>query len=109
MTLIAVLYNFIFVSESLLDKYEEIKKEKNNFKRPCAILNENKISLKNINESLDNYWQEHISSKKLLIQLEKREKFNWFLVKINSFIIDTLLKLTPKGLINKLNLYFKRA
>ena len=49
------------------------------------------------------------NDKKLLIQLEKREKFNWFLVKINSFIIDTLLKLTPKGLISKLNLYFKRA
>jgi hypothetical protein len=76
MTQIAVRYNFTFVSESLLDEYEEIKKEKNNFKRPCATLNANKISLKNINESLDKYWQEHISNKKLLIQLDHLKNFN---------------------------------
>jgi hypothetical protein len=75
MTQIAVRYNFTFVTESLLDEYEEIKKEKNVFKKPSAIISDNKISLKNVNESLANYWEEHISNKKLLIQLDNLKQF----------------------------------
>jgi hypothetical protein len=75
MTQIAVRYNFTFVSESLLDEYEEIKKEKITFQKPNATILDNKISLKNVNESLANYWEEHITSKKLLIQLDNLKQF----------------------------------
>lgn len=76
MTQIAVRYNFTFVTESLLDEYTEIKKEKITFKKPSATISDNKISLKNVNESLANYWTEHITNKKLLIQLDNLKQFS---------------------------------
>jgi len=75
MTLIAARYNFTFVSEQLLDEHEEIKKEKLAYKRPQAVLQDEKIVLKNVPESLTMYWQENIANKKTLVQLDYLKNF----------------------------------
>lgn len=69
-TLIAIRYNFEFANEKLLDEYEEIKKEKLTYKKPCAMIENNKINLNHVPESLLQYWQKNIQSKKLLCQLD---------------------------------------
>jgi len=75
MTLIAARYNFTFVSEQLLDEYDEIKKEKLTYKRPHAVLENEKIVLKHVAESLAMYWQENIANKKTLVQLDHLKNF----------------------------------
>jgi hypothetical protein len=75
-TLIAVRYDFTFVTEHLLDEYAEIKKEKTVFKKPSAVIADDKIILKNTNETLVNYWVENIINKKLLLQLDSLKQFS---------------------------------
>jgi len=69
-TLIAGRYNFTFVSESLLDEVDDIKKEKIKFKKPYATIEDEQIVFKNTSESLVNYWQKNLADKRLLLQVD---------------------------------------
>jgi hypothetical protein len=81
--LIGVRYNFEFSSSQLLDQYEEIKKEKNNFKKPTAIIDQDKIKIKNASESLNAYWDENLATKKTLLQLDSCKNLGIDQKKIN--------------------------
>ena len=76
MTLIAARYDFDFITPSLLDEFEEIKKEKNLFKKPRAIYDGDKITLKNVHENLEKYWTDNIANKKPLLQLDSLKNLN---------------------------------
>ncbi len=76
MTLIAARYDFDFITPSLLDEFEEIKKEKNSFKKPRAVYDGDKITLKNVHENLEKYWTDNIANKKPLLQLDSLKNLN---------------------------------
>tara|TARA_E500000318_G_scaffold22529_1_gene22944 strand:- start:593 stop:1921 length:1329 start_codon:yes stop_codon:yes gene_type:complete len=67
---IGIRYNFNFTSDQILDEYEEIKKEKLNFKTPCAKIIKDKIEIANGSEALNEYWKNNLENKKTLIQLD---------------------------------------
>ncbi len=69
-TLIAVRYNFDIITPSILDEYEEIKKEKLSYKKTSANVIDNQIQLFHAPESLKTYWQEEMANKKLLLQID---------------------------------------
>ena len=69
-TLIAVRYNFEIVTPSILDEYEEIKKEKLMYKKILAEVVNEKIKLYNAPETLNTYWKENLLDKKLLQQID---------------------------------------
>ena len=71
MTMIAARYNFAFDSEQLLNEFEDIKKEKINFKKNYATIEDNKIKLHHVSEQLQTYWQNNIRDKKLIVQLDQ--------------------------------------
>jgi len=55
-TLIATRYDFKFVDKTLLDDYDEVKKEIAEFKHPTAKLVGEDIVLENAPESMQEYW-----------------------------------------------------
>tara|TARA_Y100000748_G_scaffold250130_1_gene215152 strand:+ start:2369 stop:3709 length:1341 start_codon:yes stop_codon:yes gene_type:complete len=75
LTLLAIRYDFEFINKSLLDTFEEVKKEKLQYKRPTASIMDDQIVLKNGNESLTEYWATHIKNKSLLEQLDTLKNF----------------------------------
>ncbi len=75
-TMVGIRYNFDFITPSLLDDFEEIKKLKLTYKRPHAILQDDKILLKNVHENLQQYWDENIAGKKTLLQLDTLKNLN---------------------------------
>jgi hypothetical protein len=76
LTLIAVRYNFKFMDDSLLDDYEEIKKQVIGFRQPTARLIEGEVVLNNAPESLQEYWNENLKSKPALVQVDSLKNFN---------------------------------
>ena len=70
LTLIAVRYDFKFTDDSLLNDHDEIKKEKILHRNPSAKLVGEDIVLDNATESLQTYWQKHITNKSTLQQLD---------------------------------------
>ena len=76
LTLIAVRYNFKFMDDSLLDDYEEIKKQVIGFRQPTARLIEGEVVLNNAPESLQEYWNENLKSKPALAQVDSLKNFN---------------------------------
>ena len=75
-TLVGIRYNFDFITPSLLDDFEEIKKTKLTYKRPHAILKDDNIFLKNVHENLQQYWDDNIAGKKTLLQLDALKNLN---------------------------------
>ena len=63
LTLVAVRYDFKFVEPSLLDEYLEVKTEKLQYKRPIAVDKGAHIELKNVSDSLLEYWDNEIKQK----------------------------------------------
>ena len=74
-TLIAVRYDFKFSDDSLLNDYDEIKKEKITYRCATAHVREDKIILKNAPTSLKEYWEENISNTDKLGQLDSLKNF----------------------------------
>ena len=76
LTLIAVRYDFKFMDDSLLDDYEEIKKEVVGHRQPTARLIAGEIVLDNATESLQEYWDENLIGKTLLAQVDSLKNFS---------------------------------
>ena len=76
LTLIAVRYDFKFMDESLLDDYEEIKKQVIGHRKPTARLIAGEIVLDNASDSLQEYWNENLKNKTALSQVDSLKNFN---------------------------------
>ena len=76
LTLIAVRYDFKFMDESLLDDYEEIKKQIKGHRKPTARLVAGEVVLDNAPESLQEYWNENFKNKTALEQVDSLKNFN---------------------------------
>jgi len=76
LTLIAVRYDFKFMDESLLDDYEEIKKEILGHRQPTARLIAGEVVLNNAPESLQLFWDENLKNKTVLKQVDSLKNFN---------------------------------
>ena len=75
LTLIAVRYDFKFVTPDLLDEYVEIKKEKCTYKKPVAKLIGNEIVVSNGTESFNEYWDQNVKHEKALVQADRLKEF----------------------------------
>ncbi len=75
LTLIAVRYDFKFVDETLLDDYDQIKKEIINYRQPTAKLIAGEIVLGNVSDSLQEYWNKNLRDKKQLVQVDSLKNF----------------------------------
>ena len=75
LTLIAVRYDFKFVDESLLDDYDQIKKEIINYRQPTAKLIAGEIVLGNVSDSLQEYWNKNLRDKKQLVKVDSLKNF----------------------------------
>ena len=76
LTLIAVRYDFKFTDDSLLNDYEEIKKEVIGHRQPTARLIAGEVVLDNAPESLQEYWNENLKNKTALEQLDSLKNFS---------------------------------
>ncbi len=75
LTLIAVRYDFKFVDETLLDDYDQIKKEIIGHRQPTARLIAGEIVLDNVSDSLQEYWNTNLRDKKPLVQVDALKNF----------------------------------
>ena len=75
LTLIAVRYDFKFMDESLLDDYEEIKKEILGHRKPSARLIAGEIVLENTPDSLKEYWDDNLKGQTALAQVDSLKNF----------------------------------
>ena len=76
LTLIAVRYDFKFMDDSLLDDYEEIKKQVIGHRKPTARLIAGEVVLDNAPEPLQEYWNENLKDKTALAQVDSLKNFN---------------------------------
>ena len=76
LTLIAVRYDFKFMDDSLLDDYEEVKKQVLGHRKPSARLIAGEVVLDNAPESLQEYWKENFKDKPALTQVDSLKNFN---------------------------------
>ena len=76
LTLIAVRYDFKFMDDSLLDDYEEIKREIIGHRKPTARLIAGEVMLDNAPEPLQEYWNENLKDKTALAQVDSLKNFN---------------------------------
>ena len=76
LTLIAVRYDFKFTDNSLLDDYEEIKKEIIGHRKPTAQLIAGQIVLNDAPESLQTYWDKNLKPRSALEQVDSLKNFN---------------------------------
>jgi hypothetical protein len=76
LTLIAVRYDFKFTDDSLLDDYEEIKKQVIGHRKPTAQLVAGEVVLDNAPESLQEYWNENLKDKPALTQVDSLKNFD---------------------------------
>ena len=75
LTLIAVRYDFKFTDKTLLDDFEEVRNEIKGYREPTARLIAGQIILDNANESLKEYWENHIKNKPVLQQVDSLKNF----------------------------------
>lgn len=68
--LIAVRYDFKFVTPEMLDDFENVKKEKINHRRTKIILKGNKLHIKHAPESLTEWWNTNYAGKSFLHQCD---------------------------------------
>jgi hypothetical protein len=76
LTLIAVRYDFKFTDDSLLDDYEDIKKQVIGHRKPTARLVAGQVILDNAPESLQEYWNENLKGKSALTQVDSLKNFD---------------------------------
>ena len=76
LTLIAVRYDFKFSDDSLLNDYEEIKKDIVGHRQPTARLVGNEIVIDHAAESLQDYWDKNFKNKKPLHQVDALKNFS---------------------------------
>ena len=76
LTLIAVRYDFKFTDDSLLNDYEEIKKQIIGYRKPTARLVAGEVVLDNAPESLQEYWNKNLKYKSALTQVDSLKNFD---------------------------------
>jgi hypothetical protein len=76
LTLIAVRYDFKFTDDSLLNDYEEIKKQVIGHRKPTARLVAGEVVLDNAPESLQEFWNENLKDKPALTQVDSLKNFD---------------------------------
>jgi len=75
LTLIAVRYDFKFVTPELLDDFDSVRKQIVGHRQPTARQTENEIIIDNAPESLTEHWTEHVSKLPLLQQVDSLKNF----------------------------------
>jgi len=76
LTLIAVRYDFKFADETLLDDYDEVRREIKGHRRPTAKLIAGEIVLDNATNSLQEYWADNLKHKTALEQVDSLKNFD---------------------------------
>jgi hypothetical protein len=76
LTLIAVRYDFKFMDDSLLEDYEEIKKQVIGHRKPTARLVSEEVVVDNAPKSLQEYWNENLKDKPPLTQVDSLKNFD---------------------------------
>ena len=76
LTLIAVRYDFKFTDDSLINDYEQIKKEILGHRKPTAKLIGGEVVLSDAPESLQDYWDKNLKGKSKLAQVDSLKNFN---------------------------------
>ena len=93
LTLIAVRYDFKFLTPELLDDFDTIRKEVLGYRQPSARLSGDKIVIEHASESLSEYWAENISVRPLLQQVDALKNFG---ISTKGITIDTDSKLAGR-------------
>tara|TARA_B100001109_G_scaffold229521_1_gene205467 strand:- start:186 stop:1541 length:1356 start_codon:yes stop_codon:yes gene_type:complete len=75
LTLIAARYDFKFIDDSLLNDYDEIKKEVVGYKKPSANVIGAEVVLSNAPESMQEYWNANIKQLSLIQQVDSLKNF----------------------------------
>jgi hypothetical protein len=75
LTLIAVRYDFKFVTPELLDDFDAVRKQIVGHRQPTARQTEDGIIIDNAPESLTEHWTEHVSKLPLLQQVDSLKNF----------------------------------
>ena len=75
LTLIAVRYDFKFVTPELLDDFDSVRKQIAGHRQPTARQTEDEIVIDNSPDSLAEYWTEHVSKLPLLQQVDNLKNF----------------------------------
>ena len=75
LTLIAVRYDFKFSDDSLLNDYDEIKKEITGHRKPTARLVGGEVILNDAPETLQEYWDDNLKDKPALHQIDSLKNF----------------------------------
>ena len=73
--MIAARYDFKFVNESILNDYDEVKKEIIGFKKPSASVVGNEVVLNNAPESMQEYWNNNIKGLPIIQQVDTLKNF----------------------------------
>jgi len=89
-SLIAVRYNFKIVNGSMLDEFEEIRKEKKNFKWPICKIEDSQIRLINVPESLQEYWNMYCKDLPYIRQRDQLKQFKIDVIDLDRKIPETL-------------------
>ncbi len=75
LTLIGTRYNFKFTDTTMLDDFDEIRKELKTHQKPSVATDGTNITIKNCSASLKEHWDKHIKQKSLLQQIDKLASF----------------------------------
>ena len=75
LTLIAARYDFKFIDDSLLNDYDEIKKEVVGYKKPSANVIGGEVVLSNAPESMQEYWNTNVKQLPLIQQVDSLKNF----------------------------------
>ena len=75
LTLIADRYDFKFIDDSLLNDYDEIKKEVVGYKKPSANVIGGEVVLSNAPESMQEYWNTNVKQLPLIQQVDSLKNF----------------------------------
>jgi len=70
LALISIRYDFQILNPEIIDDYENIKKEKLNYKKMSAYIQDEEIKFKNADESFDEWWNKNYKNKKFIQQLD---------------------------------------
>jgi hypothetical protein len=75
LTLIAARYDFKFIDESILNDYDDVKKEIIGFKKSSASVVGGEVVLNNAPESMQEYWNSNIKGLPIIQQVDSLKNF----------------------------------
>ena len=90
--LIAARYDFKFYDLDLLEVFQDIKREKLQYKKPLITVTSQTIEHKHVTKSFRDWWQHQMSHKKFIIQCDSLKNLG----------IETIFKISPRTLTEKI-------